>query len=62
MQGRMAASTGRMGRFQTEWPATDENLAASTKLSEIWIDRDHDRKKPKVMRLIDCLELAPLPP
>lgn len=27
---RKAASTSQMGRFETEWPASDENLAALT--------------------------------
>ncbi len=27
---RMATSTSPMGRFETEWLATDDNLAAST--------------------------------
>ena len=40
-----------MGRFETEWLATDENLAALTNLSGIWIDRVHDRKRPKVIIL-----------
>ncbi len=48
---RHAASTSQMGRFETEWLATDENLASLTNLSGIWIDRVHDRKKPKVIIL-----------
>ena len=48
---RHAASTSQMGRFETEWLATDENLAALSDLSGIWIDRVHDRKKPKVIIL-----------
>ncbi len=36
---RMAASTSQMGRFETEWLATDDNLAALTALSGVWIDR-----------------------
>ncbi len=40
-----------MGRFETEWLATGENLAALTDLSGIWIDRVHDRKKPKIIVL-----------
>ena len=48
---RMAASTIQMGRFETEWLATEENLAALTNLSGIWIDRVHDRKKPKIIIL-----------
>jgi len=48
---RHAASTSQMGRFETEWLATDENLAALSDLSGIWIDRVHDRKKPKIIIL-----------
>ena len=48
---RRAASTSRMGRFETEWLATEENLAALTNLSGIWTDRVHDRKTPKVIIL-----------
>ncbi len=48
---RRAASTSQMGRFETEWLATDENLAVLSDLSGIWIDRVHDRKKPKVIIL-----------
>ena len=48
---RGAASTSRMGRVEMEWLATQENLAALTNLSGIWIDRVHDRKPPKVIIL-----------
>ncbi len=48
---RRAASTSQMWRFETEWIATEENLAALTNLSGIWIDRVHDRKKPKIIIL-----------
>ncbi len=44
---RHAASTSRMGRFETEWLATGENLAAMSDLSGVWIDRVHDRHPPK---------------
>jgi len=43
---RRAASTSQMGRFETEWLATEKNLAASTDLSGVWIDRVHDRRPP----------------
>ena len=36
---RDAASTSQMGRFETEWLASDESLAALTDLSGHWIDR-----------------------
>ncbi len=48
---RSAASTSQMGRFETEWLATEENLAVLSDLSGIWIDRVHDRKKPKIIIL-----------
>jgi hypothetical protein len=35
-----------MGRFETEWLATDANLEALTDLSGVWIDRVHARKPP----------------
>ncbi len=43
---RPAASTSQMGRFETEWLATEANLAALTDLSGAWIDRVHARKPP----------------
>jgi len=48
---RQAASTSQMGRFETEWLATDVNLPALTELSGVWIDRVHDRKTPKIIIL-----------
>ena len=36
---RPAASSSEMGRFETEWLATEVNLAALTALSGTWIDR-----------------------
>ena len=48
---RMAASSSQMGRFETEWLATDDNLAALTALSGVWIDRMHDRRPPKMIAL-----------
>jgi Transposase DDE domain group 1 len=35
-----------MGRFETEWLATEANLAALTGLSGAWIDRVHVRRPP----------------
>src|ERR671916_130449 len=43
---RPAASTSQMGRFETEWLATEANLAALTDLSGAWIDRVHRRRPP----------------
>ena len=48
---RRAASTSQMGRFETEWLATDDNLAGLTALSGFWIDRVHDRRPPKMIAL-----------
>ncbi len=48
---RRAASTSHMGRYETEWLATKENLAALTNLSGVWIDRVHARKPPKMIVL-----------
>ena len=44
---RAAASSSQMGRFETEWLATDANLEALTDLSGAWIDRVHERKPPE---------------
>src|SRR5918999_3442900 len=41
---RPAASGSQMGRFETEWLATDANLEALVALSGAWIDRVHGRK------------------
>ncbi len=43
---RKAASSSQMGRFETEWLATEGNLTTLAKLSGVWIDRVHDRKPP----------------
>jgi hypothetical protein len=48
---RCAASISQMGRFETEWLATDDNLAALTELSVAWIDQVHERKPPKLIVL-----------
>ncbi len=48
---RRAASTSQMGRFETEWLATTENLAALIDLSGVRIERVHDRKTPKMIVL-----------
>ena len=48
---RAAASSSQMGRFETEWLATDANLTALTDLSGTWIDRVHDRKPPRTIVL-----------
>jgi Transposase DDE domain group 1 len=43
---RPAASSSEMGRFETEWLATEANLAALATLSGRWIDRVHERRPP----------------
>src|SRR5687767_13009954 len=43
---RPAASTSQMGRFETEWLATEVNLAALADLSGSWIDRVHRCRPP----------------
>ena len=43
---RHAASSSQMGRFETEWLASDVNLATLTDLSGAWIDQIHARKPP----------------
>ena len=45
-RGRPAASTSQTGRFETEWLASEANLAALTDLSGAWIDRVHQRRPP----------------
>ena len=48
---KQAASTSQMGRFETELLASDDNFAALTDLSGVWIDRVHDRRPPKMIIL-----------
>jgi hypothetical protein len=43
---RPAASSSEMGRFETQWLATEANLDALTNLSGAWIDRVHRRRPP----------------
>jgi hypothetical protein len=43
---RLAASSSEMGRFETEWLATEANLAALTALSGTWVDQVHARRPP----------------
>ena len=43
---QLAASTSKMGRLETEWLATEANLAALAELSGVWIDRVHRRRPP----------------
>ncbi|MGB0823503.1 MAG: IS1380 family transposase [Alphaproteobacteria bacterium] len=48
---KQAASASQMGRFETEFLATDDNITALSNLSGAWIDRVHDRKPPKAVVL-----------
>ena len=48
---RQAASASQMGRFETEFLATDDNMAALADLSGVWIGRVHDRRPPKTVTL-----------
>ena len=44
---KQAASASHIGRFETEWLASDENSAALIDLSGQWIDRVHGRRPLK---------------
>jgi Transposase DDE domain group 1 len=46
-----AASASQMGRFETEWLARPENLAALSDLPGDWIDTVHQRRPPKMIVL-----------
>lgn len=48
---KQAASASQMGRFETEFLATDDNIAALADLSGAWINRVHDRRPPKMVVL-----------
>ena len=48
---KQAASTSQMGRFETEFLAADENLAALADLSGQWIDLVHTRHPLKAIVL-----------
>ena len=48
---KAAASTSRTGRFETEFLATDRNLAALADLSGRWINRVHERRPSKMIVL-----------
>jgi hypothetical protein len=48
-----------MGRFKTEWLASDENLAALTGLSGQWIDAVHGRCSPRSIVLDMDLSVSP---
>ena len=43
---KQAASTSQMGRFETEFLATDGNVEALADMNGVWIDKVHDRHPP----------------
>jgi Transposase DDE domain group 1 len=43
----LAASPSQMGRFETQWLAASNNLAALADLSGQWIDLVHGRRPPR---------------
>ena len=45
--GRRAASSSRMGGFETDWLTTESNLAAPGESSGVRTDRVHDRRPPR---------------
>jgi hypothetical protein len=57
---RSAASTSQMARFETEFLAADENLAALVDLSGQWIDRVHARHPPKAIVLDMDSSVSPI--
>jgi hypothetical protein len=56
---RQAASASQIGRFETEWLANDDNLAALTDLCGRWIDRVHGRRPPKAIVLNTDSSISP---
>jgi hypothetical protein len=46
-----AASASQMGRFETKWLSRPENLAALADLPGQWIDKVHQRRRPKTIVL-----------
>jgi Transposase DDE domain group 1 len=43
---RCAASSSQMGRFETEWLATDANMETLADLLGAWVDRVHESRPP----------------
>lgn len=54
-----AASTSKMGRFETAWLANDGNFTALTDLSGRWIDRMHSHCPPSGIVLDMDLSVSP---
>ena len=55
---RRAASTSQMGRFETEWLATDDNLAALTALSGFWT---RPGARPSTAECVIALDMESMP-
>ena len=49
---KQAASASQMGRFETEFLATDDNIVALADLSGAWIDQVHDLQRPFRLHLL----------
>ena len=57
---RLAASSSQIGRFETEWLASDANLAALSDSSGAWIDPVHERTPPEGIILdVDSPKVRP---
>lgn len=48
---RLAASSRGMGRLETKWLASDDNLATLGELPGLWMDRVHENKLARVFIL-----------
>src|SRR5262249_51847695 len=59
---RRAASPSQIGRFETQWLATDENLSALADWSGQWIDLVHGRRPPRGIVFVGDLERCALRP
>ena len=57
---RQAASASQIGRFETEWLASDTNFAALTDLGGRWIDRVHGQRPPKAIVLDMDSSVSPI--
>ena len=56
---QQAASASQIGRFETEWLASDENSTALVDLSGQWIDRVHGRRPLKAIVLDMVSSVSP---
>ena len=46
-----AASASQMGRFETKWLSQPQNLASLADLPGQWVDKVHQRRRPKIIVL-----------